>query len=71
MLDIIEFIHSKHFIHRDIKPENFVMGAADSINRHKVNNNNKLLILIVLFNRFRFIKKVYSKEWFTYSNVKE
>jgi len=26
ILDIIEYVHSKHLIHRDIKPENFLIG---------------------------------------------
>jgi len=29
MIEILEFIHSKHIIHRDIKPDNFVMGKGD------------------------------------------
>ena len=28
MLDLIEFMHSRHIIHRDIKPENFLIGTG-------------------------------------------
>ena len=28
MIEIIEFIHNKHFVHRDMKPDNFVMGKG-------------------------------------------
>ncbi|MCQ2818680.1 MAG: protein kinase [archaeon] len=32
MMNIMEFIHSKHIIHRDIKPDNFVMGLEGKNN---------------------------------------
>ena len=28
MVDMLEFIHSRHIIHRDIKPDNFIMGRG-------------------------------------------
>jgi serine/threonine protein kinase len=26
MINVLEYIHDKHYVHRDIKPDNFVMG---------------------------------------------
>jgi len=37
MIDIMKYIHQKHYIHQDIKPDNFVMG-----------NNNKKKNLFIL-----------------------
>ena len=37
IIDVIEYIHNKHYIHRDIKPENFLMG---------VGNNSKYVYII-------------------------
>ena len=37
MIDIMQYIHLKHYIHQDIKPDNFVMG---------INNRKKYLHLL-------------------------
>ena len=29
MIEILEYIHNKHYIHRDIKPDNFVIGRKE------------------------------------------
>ena len=29
MMEILEYIHNKHYIHRDIKPDNFVIGRKE------------------------------------------
>ena len=29
MINVLEYIHNKHFVHRDLKPDNFVMGLND------------------------------------------
>ena len=32
MINVLEYIHDKHYVHRDIKPDNFVMGL-DSLSK--------------------------------------
>ena len=29
MINVLEYIHNKHFVHRDLKPDNFVVGLND------------------------------------------
>ena len=41
MIEILEYIHNKHYIHRDIKPDNFVIGRKEKKKYIIIPKNNK------------------------------